>query len=192
MIIGITGSSGAGKTTVCKLLAEKYNIKIIDADDIARKLSKECTDYVKDIVKEFGNDIVDEKGRLRRKKLAEIIYLDKEKREQLNQCTFKFIKKEIEVQIKKANEEIIVIDAPLLFECELDKMCDKIIGVVSKKKLQLDRIIERDNVGYEHATMRLKAQPDDAFYKRKCDIIIKNNGNIEDLKKQIECLQLIS
>ena len=63
MIIGITGSSGAGKTTVCKLLAEKYNIKIIDADDIARKLSKECTDYVKDIVKEFGNDIVDEKGR---------------------------------------------------------------------------------------------------------------------------------
>ena len=71
-------------------------------------------------------------------------------------------------------------------------MCDKIIGVVSKKKLQLDRIIERDNVGYEHATMRLKAQPDDAFYKRKCDIIIKNNGNIEDLKKQIECLQLIS
>ena len=192
MIIGITGSSGAGKTTVCKLLAEKYNIKIIDADDIARKLSKECTDYVKDIVQEFGNDIVDEKGRLRRKKLAEIIYLDKEKREQLNQCTFKFIKKEIEVQIKKANEEIIVIDAPLLFECELDKMCDKIIGVVSKKELQLDRIIERDNVGYEHATMRLKAQPDDTFYKRKCDIIIKNNGNIEDLKKQIECLQLIS
>ena len=192
MIIGITGSSGAGKTTVCKLLAEKYNIKIIDADGIARKLSKECTDYVKDIVQEFGNDIVDEKGRLRRKKLAEIIYLDKEKREQLNQCTFKFIKKEIEVQIKKANEEIIVIDAPLLFECELDKMCDKIIGVVSKKELQLDRIIERDNVGYEHATMRLKAQPDDAFYKRKCDIIIKNNGNIEDLKKQIECLQLIS
>ena len=192
MIIGITGSSGAGKTTVCKLLAEKYNIKIIDADGIARKLSKECTDYVKDIVQEFGNDIVDEKGRLRRKKLAEIIYLDKEKRQQLNQCTFKFIKKEIEVQIKKANEEIIVIDAPLLFECELDKMCDKIIGVVSKKELQLDRIIERDNVGYEHATMRLKAQPDDAFYKRKCDIIIKNNGNIEDLKKQIECLQLIS
>ena len=192
MIIGITGSSGAGKTTVCKLLAEKYNIKFIDADGIARKLSKECTDYVKDIVQEFGNDIVDEKGRLRRKKLAEIIYLDKEKRQQLNQCTFKFIKKEIEVQIKKGNEEIIVIDAPLLFECELDKMCDKIIGVVSKKELQLDRIIERDNVGYEHATMRLKAQPDDAFYKRKCDIIIKNNGNIEDLKKQIECLQLIS
>ena len=79
MIIGITGSSGAGKSTICELLEEKYDVKIINADKIAKKLSKKGTNYIIDIIAKFGKDIVDEDGELKRKKLAEIIYNDPKK-----------------------------------------------------------------------------------------------------------------
>ena len=101
MIIGITGSSGSGKSTICKMLEKDYNVKVINADKIAKKLSKKGTNYIIDIIEKFGTDIVDEEGELRRKRLAEIIYTDPEKRKELNNCTFKYIRKEIEKQIKK-------------------------------------------------------------------------------------------
>ena len=135
MIIGITGSSGAGKSTICEALKKNYKAKIINADKIAKKLSKKGTSYIIDIIKKFGKDIVDEEGELKRKKLAEIIYTDPKKREELNSCTFKYIKKEIKKEIEKINgDTIAVIDAPLLFESELNKICDKVIGVISKKR----------------------------------------------------------
>ena len=187
MIVGVTGSSGAGKSTVCEILEKEYNMKVIDADKIARDLSKKGTRYIADIIEKFGNDIVDENGELKRKKLAEIIYTSPAKREELNSCTFKYIKEEIEKQINniKDNKDI-AIDAPLLFECGLDKLCDKVIGVISKKQLQLDRIVARDNVDYDHANMRLDAQQNDEFYRKNCDIIIENNHEVEDLKKQLQ------
>lgn len=187
MILGITGSSGAGKSTVCEILEEKYNMKIINADKIARELSKKGTRYIADIIEKFGKNIVDENGDLKRKKLAEIIYSDPVKREELNSCTFKYIKEEIEKQIRQTEEnKDIAIDAPLLFESGLDKICDKVIGVVSKKELQLDRIVARDNVDYDHANMRLDAQQDDEFYRKNCDMIIENNYDIENIERQIK------
>ena len=68
MIIGITGSSGAGKSTICEILQKEYNVKIINADKIAKELSSRGSNYIKDIIEKFGNDIVDETGELRRKK----------------------------------------------------------------------------------------------------------------------------
>ena len=67
MILGITGSSGAGKSTVCEILEEKYNMKIINADKIAKELSKKGTRYIADIIEKFGKNIVDENGELKRR-----------------------------------------------------------------------------------------------------------------------------
>ena len=64
MIIGITGSSGSGKSTICDILKDKYDAKVIDADKIAKQLSKRGTNYVLDIVKAFGKDILDDDGEL--------------------------------------------------------------------------------------------------------------------------------
>ena len=186
MIIGITGSSGAGKSTICELLEEKYDVKIINADKIAKKLSKKGTNYIIDIIAKFGKDIVDEDGELKRKKLAEIIYNDLKKRMELNICTSKYIRKEIEKQIKEQKGKTIIIDAPLLFESELNKLCDKVIGIVSAKELQIERIVARDNIDYEQAEKRLKAQSSNDFYKEKCDIIIENDNNMQCLKDKIQ------
>lgn len=187
MIIGITGSSGSGKSTICKILEKEYKVKIINADKIAKKLSKKGTSYIQDIIDAFGKDIVDEEGELKRKKLAEIIYSDADKRKKLNNCTFKYIVEEIKKQISKVQKDAtVIIDAPLLFEAGLDKICDTVIGVISKRELQLDRMVARDNIDYEQAEKRLASQKNNAFYQEKCDIIIKNGTNMKILEDRIK------
>lgn len=186
MIIGITGSSGAGKSTVCEFLENEYNVKVLNADKIARKLSRKGTSYIIDIIKIFGNNIVDEEGELKRRKLAEIIYSNPKKREELNNCTFKYITKEIEKRINKIDEGTVkVIDAPLLFESKLNEMCDKVIGVIAKREVQIDRIVARDNIDYEQAEKRLLAQQSNEFYIEHCDDIVENNGLL-DFEQELE------
>ncbi len=178
-IIGVTGSSGAGKSTVCNILQQEYRVKVINADKIAKRLSKRGTNYIEEIAKKFGPDILDDDGELKRKKLAEIIYMNPQKRKELNSCTFKYIRKEIQREIKEEKDATtIVIDVPLLFECELDQLCDYVVGVISHRDLQIERIVARDNVDYEHAEKRLAAQEKNEFYINKCSDIIENNNDI--------------
>lgn len=187
MILGITGSSGAGKSTVCEILEKDYHAKVINADKIAKKLSKKGTEYLSKIAQNFGTDILLENGELNRKKLADIIYQDSKKRELLNQCTFKYIKKEIENELKNAQEDVIAIDAPLLFEAKLEEFCNCTIAVIAKKKeVQLQRIIKRDGIEEEHAKKRIAAQPNNEYYISKCDYKITNDNNLEDVEEQLQ------
>ena len=184
MILGITGSSGAGKSTVCEILERKYNSQTINADKIAKQLSIHGTNYLQEIVQKFGNDILLEDGELDRKKLANIIYSNPKKRDELNNITFKYIKSEIKSQIEKSNNNIIAIDAPLLLEANLQEICDRTIAVISvDRDLQIKRIIKRDNIDKEHAIARLNAQHPNEFYMKSCDNTLINN---ETLEKQIE------
>ncbi len=205
MVIGITGSSGAGKSTVCEILQRKYKAKIISADKIAKNLSQKETAYLTEIVKNFGQEILLENGELNRRKLADIIYNSEEKREILNNCTFKYICKEIEKQIKeytdiykkeklnncvyslKNNELIIAIDAPLLFEANAQNMCNITIAVISQnKETQINRIINRDNIDKSHAIARINAQKSNDFYINKCNYTIINDNKLLDLETQID------
>lgn len=186
MIIGITGSSGTGKSIICNILQNEYKVKIINADEIAKKLSKSESNYIKDIIKKFGKEIVDENGELKRKELAKIIYSNTDRREDLNNCTFKYIKKEIEKQINDTEKDLaIIIDAPLLFESKLNEICNKVIGIISKKDLQIERIIKRDNISFDEAKSRLDAQKDNDFYIENCDRIIENNNDILHIENEI-------
>ena len=195
MIIGITGSSGAGKSTVCEILKNEYNAKIIDADKIAKQLSKKGTEYLKEIVNKFEQEILLENRELNRQKLAQIIYKSQEKREMLNKCTFKYIREEIKEEItkqtlkprKKEVKSIIAIDAPLLYEAELENICTFVIAVISDDiELQIQRIIKRDKITREHAVSRLKAQKPNEYYTSKSKYVIINNGNLEKVEEQVE------
>ena len=186
MIIGITGSSGAGKSTLCEILEKGYEVKVLNADKIARRLSRKGTSYLIDIIKVFGKDIVNEEGELKRSKLAQIIYSDAKKREELNTYTFKYVKEDIIKKISKIQDETtIVIDAPLLFEAELDKMCDKVIGIIAPREMQIERVVARDDIDYEDAEKRLVAQANDEFFIKKCDYIVKNDNGFSKIEEQI-------
>lgn len=181
-IIGITGSSGAGKTTVSRLLNEKENIEVIDCDEVAKKITIPGNIYLETIKKELGDKYILSDGNLNRKMLAEAIYTDKEKLEKLNKITFKYVVEEILNEIEKINTqkdiEIIAIDAPLLFESELNKKCDYIISLIADEKIKIDRICKRDGITPELARKRLKIQKEDSFYTEKSDFVIVNNDEI--------------
>ena len=165
-IIGITGSSGSGKTTLCAILNKRKNIKIIDADKVSRELVVPGNEYLKAIEDAFGKDILLEDGNLNRKKLANKIYSDDTARKTLNALTFRYVLEEINKRIKEINQDEIeyaIIDAPLLFEANLDQACDKVIVLVADEDLKIERICSRDNIDKETAKKRLKIQ----FSERK-------------------------
>lgn len=189
-IIGVTGSSGAGKDTLCEILENKYNAEIVDADKIARELSKKGTMYLQSIVESFGSGIVDRKGELNRKKLASIIYEDDKKREELNKLTFIYVVDEIKKRINKIKKKIIVVNAPLLFESNLDQVCDFVIAIIAERKVQIKRIIKRDNIQEDEAEKRLNMQNTDDFYIENADYIIHNKGDIKDIEKQLKDIKI--
>ena len=189
-IIGVTGSSGAGKDTLCEILEEKYNAEIVDADKIAKELSKKGTMYLQSIVNNFGSSIVNRQGELNRKKLASIIYEDDKKREELNKLTFVYVVDEIKKRINKIKKKIIVINAPLLFESNLNQICDFVICVIADKKVQIERIMQRDNIKEEEAEKRLNMQNTNDFYIENSDYVIHNKGDIKDLAKQLKDINI--
>ncbi len=189
-IIGVTGSSGAGKDTLCEILENKYNAEIVDADKIARELSKKGTMYLQSIVESFGSGIVDRKGELNRKKLASIIYEDDKKREELNKLTFIYVVDEIKKRINKIKKKIIVVNAPLLFESNLDQVCDFVIAIIAERNVQIERIMKRDNIKVDEAEKRLNMQNTDEFYIENADFIIHNKGDIKDIEKQLKDINI--
>lgn len=186
-IIGITGSSGAGKTSVCKILKEKYYISIIDADEVARELSKKGNPYLQAIANKFGEEILDEKGELKRKELAKLIYEQEEKRNILNHLTFIYVVEEIKKRIAElVNEKIVAIDAALLFESGLDKICDTTIGLVAREEEKVERICKRDGISKEMARKRLAIQMLEEELKKRVNYVIINDGSELTLEKEIE------
>ncbi len=190
-IIGITGSSGSGKTTLCNILKDKYKAEVINADMVAKELTQKPTMYLNCIIDYFGTNIIYKNGSLNRKKLANIIYDDVDKREELNKLTFLYVVDEIKKKINGLNtKKLIVIDAPLLFESNLNQICDFVICIISDNETKLKRICKRDNIDIEIAIKRLTAQKQDEFYKENSDYIIDNNNEIKDTEKQLEKINI--
>lgn len=185
-IIGVTGTSGSGKSEACKILVKKYDAELIDADKIAKKLSKRGTVYFNSIVESFGSGIVNKTGELNRKKLANIIYQDEKKREELNKLTFLYVVDEIKKIINKTKKKIIIVDAPLLFESKLDQICDFVISIIANEKVKIERICKRDGITKKEAESRLKAQAPNKFFIENSDYVIYNNNGVDELKEQIK------
>lgn len=189
-ILGITGPSGSGKTTLCSLIQKNYNAFIIDADNVAKGLSSNTeTEYFKEMVNLFGNEVLKNDGSLNRKEIARIIYNDNEKRKKLNLLTFKYVVDDIGKQIKDvqdSNYSYIAIDVPLLYEAKMEKICDKVIAVIAEDKEKILRICMRDNISEELARQRLHIQNDNEFFVKKADFVIHNDGTIDKLEKSLK------
>ena len=179
-VIGITGSSGSGKTTVSKILSEKLNAKTINADEVVKEMQTLGTKYYEEIVETFGEEILLEDGTLNRKLIAEIIFQDELKKQELDNLTYKYVVEEIKSQVKNSKEQYVIIDAPLLIEGKLNEICNTVIAVVSCKEEQIKRICKRDNIDEENAKIRLEAQKDNEFYKMNADYIVENDGGKND------------
>lgn len=184
-IIGITGNSGSGKSTIAKIIKEECNGIIIDADKIAKNMTNTSTEYLKEIAKVFGMNVIND-NQLNRQKMADIIFNDRMQKEKLDKITFKYVVDEIKMQVDLVKEKYnyIILDVPLLFESKLNELCNYTVGVISDKKDKINRICARDNISKEKATQRIDSQPDNKFYINNCDYII-NNSRIEEITAKV-------
>ena len=180
-IIGLTGPTGAGKSNLTET-AQNLGFKVIDCDQVARKAVEKESEGLKALVKVFGADILLENGELNRKALARKAFATLEQTETLNKTLFPFITELVE---KEFDSELILLDAPTLIESGLNKKCDKVIGVWADPEIRLKRICERDGLSLEDAKIRLNAGKDESFYKENTDILIYNNGEIPEFRKEI-------
>ena len=183
-IIGITGNSGSGKSTISKLISKNYEAKIIDADKIAKEMTNNNGEYLQAIRQAFGNNVI-KNNELDRKKLADIVFLNRTEKEKLDGLTFEYVVEEIKKELK-ANQNLdyqyIILDVPLLFESKLDKLCDYTIGVIAPKTEKIKRICKRDKLSKEKALQRLNSQPNDEFFTKNCNTVINNENKEETIK----------
>ena len=192
-VLGVTGNSGSGKSSVAKLLVEK-NAYIIDADMLARKVLDVDGRAYGETVEFFGGAIVNEDKTINRKVLSDIVFGEPAKLAALNEITHKHILEYIYDDIKAVSEagqySFIVVDAPLLFESGLDKICNSVWVVDAPHEQKLNRITKRDGIAVEQAIQRLTRQTLAEELIQKCDNVIHNDFGLDYLAAQVEGLLL--
>ncbi len=202
-IIGLTGGIGAGKSTVTERLT-KLGYKVIDADKIAREIVLPGEKTLLELEEAFGSEIIFDDGTLNRKKLADIVFSDFEKKELLDRLMHGKINEIVKDRIAiYENEEflnigpegsaplrhsIVFLDAPLLLETGLDKLVNKIWVVDADEGIRRSRIIERDGLSEEEIGKRISSQMNRQDKRDCADEVLDNSGTIEELHKQIDQL----
>lgn len=187
-IIGLTGQSGAGKSTVARLL-ENDTVVVINADLLVAELYKPNSICIRVLSATFGEDIINPDGTLNRPILAQKAFSSKENTKLLNSIVHPFVLAKFAEKCKNAANSaarLIVFDAPQLFESGADVFCDKIISVTADTDTRLERICNRDKISHEQALMRINAQYDENFFKENSDYTVNNNDCIDKTKRQIE------
>lgn len=186
-VIGLCGRSGSGKSQLCKI-AMKHGIKVVDCDKVYRELVSYKSDCLLEIAEHFGNDVI-KNSALDRRYLAPIVFSDQNKLNLLNKITHKHITAEIKnIFSNFSNSDIVILDAPTLFESGLNSICDFIIAVVADDSVAIQRIVKRDNISEAEAIARLSNQKTISFFDENCDCVIHNNSTLEDFEKEAEKL----
>ena len=185
-ILGLTGGSGTGKSAACTAFA-RLGCGVIDADATYRTLCDTCEPMLKEIQNVFG-DVFSTDGKLDRKKLGAIVFADAQKLQQLNAITHPYIRQDARdafAEYSKRGCLLCIYDAPVLFEGQMETLCDKTCAVLAARNTRIARIVARDAITEEYAALRIDAQKDDAFYRERCDYVVQNDADLDTLYTQV-------
>lgn len=189
MILGLTGGIASGKSTVSDFLKE-LKIPIIDADLVAREVMRAGTPTVSKIAEEFGIEVLLEDGEINREYLGDLIFTYPEKRKQLNDIVHGEIRKEIlamKEEMLKEGHPLIVLDIPLLLEADYENQVDEVMVVYVDSATQKERLLKRNpDLSEEDALNRIYSQMPLEDKAKRADVLIDNDGTIEQTLKQVE------
>lgn len=185
MILGITGGSGCGKTTLLKQVQALGGL-VLDCDEIYHRLLREDEELLRAIGARFPGTVSE--GTLQRKKLGQQVFSDPQALEDLNRITHTAVKQEV-LRLLEAKPKLAAIDAIALFEGGLGELCDFTVAVTAPREDRVKRLMARDGIPREYAEKRLDAQHSDAWFRERCDYALENTGNLPDF--QAECLAFL-
>jgi dephospho-CoA kinase len=189
LLVGLTGGIATGKSVVAAMLMER-GVATIEFDLLARRVVEPDEPAWRDIVAYFGEQAIKEDRTLDRKKVAEIVFTDPEKRKVLEGFTHPRIREEFVAEVREIRQKdpdaIIQAVIPLLIESNLQSIFDHVVVVYAPVELQMARLIQRDDLSREAAEARLRAQIPIDDKARHADTVIDNSGSLEETRRQVE------
>ena len=179
MILGITGGTGCGKTTLLNCIAERGGL-ILDCDAIYHDLLRTDPALLSAIEARFPGSV--ENGALQRKKLGNLVFSDERALSDLNAITHGAVKAEV---LRRLSEKprLAAIDAIALFEGGLATLCDITVAVTAPEEARIQRLMVRDGIGRDYAKRRIAAQKSAEWFRERCDYCLENNGTQADFQK---------
>ncbi|HHY47948.1 MAG TPA: dephospho-CoA kinase [Firmicutes bacterium] len=211
LVLGLTGGIASGKSVVSGMLAELGAV-IIDVDEVARELQEPGQPALEAIAEEFGRDILDDHGSLKRKTLGDIVFNDRHALERLNRIMFPRLVDAVEKRLDRLLEQpvgargvehpatlggraslhgehtgrkVIVVDAAILFESGMHRLVDFVIAVHASDDVRIKRLMERNGYSYEEALARLEAQTASRDICARADFVVENSGPVEETRRQV-------
>ncbi len=196
LTVGLTGQSGAGKSTVAESLLALPGVRCLDLDQIYHELIAPGQPLVAALAAAFSDAVVRQDGTLDRRALAAAAFATPENAQKLNAVTHPAILRETarrrQALAADSTVRAVLLDAPLLFESGLDRECDRVIAVVAPEAVRLDRIRRRDGLPEEAVRRRFLRQQPEEFYTSRADLVLDTGGGqplaalVQQAKRQLE------
>ncbi len=184
MKVGLTGGIGAGKSTVADLFA-KLGAIVIRADELARQVIEVNSSGFNQVITRFGKEILKKDGSIDRAKLAKIVFKDPNALKDLEKIIHPLVRNKTNELIEQQNPEAIIVnEVPLLLEKNMEKLYDFLVIVISSEKNRTKRLLDK-GLSKEQIRDRMNHQVDDETRKTKADFLVVNDGNLEQLEKDV-------
>ncbi len=191
LIVGLTGGIASGKSEALREFA-RLGAYTVDADEIAREVVLPGKEAYQKIVHEFGSGVLDEKGNIDRSKLASVVFGDEQKRRKLNDITHPAIFRGIAERlsnfassIKPGDCSVAIVDAALIVDVGVSEIFDLIVVVAAPEEVRFSRLTKKRGISPEEAAKRIKCQVSEEKRLSFADIVIQNNGSLEELKEEV-------
>lgn len=181
MILGITGGTGCGKTTLLTCIRDRGGL-VLDCDEVYHRLLKEDKGLLEAIGTRFPGTV--EEGSLNRKKLGSLVFSDEAALMDLNAITHKAVKAEVVRVLEEERPSLAAIDAIALFEGNLARLCDYTVAVTAPLEDRVKRLMLRDGISESYARSRISAQHEESWFRERVDFVLENRGTAQEFRRK--------
>ena len=184
-ILGITGNIATGKSTVVQMLVSK-GAHHIDADAVYHELIQPGKPLVQELANQFGRGILNKDGSLNRRALGDIVFYDPGKLAQLDALTHPAVIAESDRRALAISDGVVILDAVKLIESGHAEVCDAVWVITAPQDAQVERLMRRNRLDDSEAWARVEAQPPLGPKLARADVVISNDGSLDDLRRQVD------